>query len=516
VRIAALPFVALALLGAAAPSSITVSKTAIEAENARWVSLGVHLPPGGVVLQHPYRTPYSNHSFVVPWSLYERFYTVYRARHDYPVAASDLRADLPVLRLLMQKAYAGYGTAKARGWNWDAWFAQWDAQLKARGSARLTLAQAFAPWGRLEQWQLDNHSGVPSLTSFVSGSVSAVLANAPGGACSSIVGANGRTFALDTHDAGQQPHAVQSWNGSTFSTAWYVSYPRRNGSAVAIQCAAHRTALRMAVDGSTADGENAAAISGKPAYESLGDGISYVRMPTFSDANDDALTDLFSKTPNIGKERVVILDLRGNEGGNAPLTLLNTWFAESAIERAGELTQIGTQSCFRTALYFGLEQQLASTLKPPASARLSQFLQSIVDTLSTPANCEVMPDERRGDATLRDHSFTVKPAQADQTRIVAIVDNGCGSDCEYMASVLAQLPNTVIAGTSTYGVMGFAQPGYFVLPNSRVPFRLALSRTDAYGDGRSVDGYGLTVDVLLPSAQSQSRASLQALAQALE
>jgi hypothetical protein len=85
-----------------------------------------------------------------------------------------------------------------------------------------------------------------------------------------------------------------------------------------------------------------------------------------------------------------------------------------------------------------------------------------------------------------------------------------------MTAVLAQLPNTVIAGTSTYGVMGFTQPGYFVLPNSRVPFRLALSRTDAYGDGRSVDGYGITVDVLLPTVQSRSRASLLALARALE
>jgi C-terminal processing protease CtpA/Prc len=113
---------------------------------------------------------------------------------------------------------------------------------------------------------------------------------------------------------------------------------------------------------------------------------------------------------------------------------------------------------------------------------------------------------------MRDHQFTVHPQQADQTRIVALVDSGCGSDCEYMTYVLGGLPDTVIAGTSTYGVMGFTQPGYFVLPHSRVPFRIALSRTDAYGDQRSVDGYGITVDVLLPTAQSQSRQSLAALA----
>jgi hypothetical protein len=84
-----------------------------------------------------------------------------------------------------------------------------------------------------------------------------------------------------------------------------------------------------------------------------------------------------------------------------------------------------------------------------------------------------------------------------------------------MTYILGGLPDTVIAGTSTFGVMGFSQPGYFVLPHSRVPFRIALSRTDAYGDERSVDGYGITVDVLLPSAQSQSQQSITALAQLL-
>ncbi len=397
--------------------------------------------------------------------------------------------------------------AAQRGWNWNAWFSRWDTQLRLRGNATLTLAQAFAPWGQLEKFQLDNHSGVPSMTAFTSGSVSAELASRPPGACSSLIVNNGPAVRLNPHDAGQQPHEVQAWNGSAFSTAWYLSYPKRDGEAGAVACGSHRVALQPIT---------LAGVSAKPTYEALGNGISYVRMPTFSDANDDALTDLFSKTPNIGKERVVIVDLRSNDGGNAPLSLLNTWFSGSAIERASELNQIGTQSCFRTALYFGLQQQLLGSVKPPASTQLSQFLQRVVDSLSTPASCEVEPDDQQSDGSLRDHQFSIKPAQADQTRILAIVDSACASDCEYMAAVLAQLPNTVIAGSSTYGVMGFTQPGYFVLPNSRVPFRLALSRTDVYGDGRSVDGYGITVDVLLPTQQSQSRDALIALARELE
>ncbi len=40
--------------------------------------------------------------------------------------------------------------------------------------------------------------------------------------------------------------------------------------------------------------------------------------------------------------------------------------------------------------------------------------------------------------------------------------------------------------------------------------------TDDYGDGRSVDGYGITVDVLLRNGQSQTSESLYRLATALQ
>lgn len=506
VMIAALA--ALLMIGAAAPAR--VPKAQIDAENARWTSLGMHLPAQGIVLPEPYRAPYSTHSFIVPLAWYEQFYAAMKKKHDYPVEASALREDLPTLRLLVQKTYAGYQTAASRGWNWNRWFADWDKMLASEGNRKLTLREAFAPWGKLEQEQLDNHSGVPMLTAFTSGSVSAVLAAQPRSKCSVMRMSGGRRIALDPDDAGQQPHAVQVWNGSGFSRGWYVSYPKRDGQVQSLECGGAAVAAHVI--------QNADTPSTKPQYESLGDGIAYLRMPTFTDANDDALRAALSKAQGLGKEQVLLLDLRQNDGGNAPTDVLTNWYAESAIENAAaQSTQYGTQSCFRTALFFGLQQQLSAGLHPPVSAGITQFLQQIVDSLQQqPTGCDVEPVVQRSDRSLRDHHFTLARQSADQTRIVAIVDNGCGSDCEYLTYVLSGLPDTVIAGTSTYGVMGFTQPGYFVLPHTRVPFRLALSRTDDYGDGRSVDGYGISVDVLLPTPESMSRKSLLALAEKLK
>lgn len=508
-RFLALSLSLLVAIAAAPAASVRVPQAQIDAENARWSSLGVKLPPGGIVLEHPYAPPYSNRSFVVPFSWYSDFAATLREKKDVPVEAAALRQDLPVLKLLLEKAYAGYQPAASRGWNWNQMFRSWDAQLARAGDKKLTLREAFAPWGRLEDVQLDNHSGVPGVMEFGSGSASAVLTGEPHSACSALRFTNGYTQKLSVHDAGQQPHAVQAWNGALLSPAWYVSYPKRLGIASAMRCGDREIALTPAAQ--------SPAPSQTPVYKTLAGGIAYLRLPTFTDANNEALRAALSKATGLGKERLVIFDLRGNDGGNAPSDILTNWFAESAVEIASATSQAGTTSCFTAGLQFGLQQQLVGNLKPPVSPGLQQLLQQIVDSLkgSATPDCSVQPDIKTSDRSLRDHRFTLHSRQADQTRVVALVDGGCGSDCEYMTYILAGLPETVIAGTSTFGVMGFSQPGYFVLPRSRVPFRIALSRTDAYGDERSVDGYGIAVDVLLPAAQSQSLQSVTALGQLL-
>src|SRR5579884_3366547 len=136
-RFIAPAFILLALLAAAPAASVRVPQAQIDAENARWSALGVKLPPGGIVLEHPYAAPYSNRSFVVPTSWYTDFGSRMRKDKDVPVDAAALRQDLPVLQFVLQKAYAGYQTAAARGWNWNAMFRQWDAQLARSGNAAL-------------------------------------------------------------------------------------------------------------------------------------------------------------------------------------------------------------------------------------------------------------------------------------------------------------------------------------------------------------------------------------------
>jgi hypothetical protein len=59
------------------------------------------------------------------------------------------------------------------------------------------------------------------------------------------------------------------------------------------------------------------------------------------------------------------------------------------------------------------------------------------------------------------------------------------------------------------GVGQFIQPGYSVLPHTGLKYRIALGRSDFYGDNRSYDGYGLDV---LPQVDTLQPEELRELA----
>jgi len=166
-------------------------------------------------------------------------------------------------------------------------------------------------------------------------------------------------------------------------------------------------------------------------------------------------------------------------------------------------------------LRWGYSQVTSNGLKPPISDFRRSRLQAALDDLfhdDTPGCPAKFVDHASGWTYLQ-HQYPSHPA--GRTRLLALVNDWCASDCEAAAMLIGAVPGGVIAGVNTYGVGQFIQPGYFVLPNTRLPFRIALGTSDAFGDGRSFDGYGLDVDIVLATRQDQSPESILALAERL-
>jgi Peptidase family S41 len=494
------------------------------AQEAAWLtSLGLRIPDAGVVLERPYAPPLTRRSFVVP-------HTWFRTASPASVSAAALAEDVDVLREAMQRAYGGWQTAAARGWDWEGWFRDWKAQLVSRGTATLPLEEAFAPVRHLMEFQLDNHTNIPlsPKTYFGSGSTVVLLAFAPMGLCTELRSASGQTFPLAPHDAGQQPHRAQVWDGKALRAVSYLSYPMQRGAVTQVHCG---TAWVKAVPvfepaplnvfrPSPAREQAILGLSKEthdhPFVTRLAPGVAYMRLPTFTKENAIDIEQHLASWPKAtAEDRVLIVDLRDNSGGDVAEEALAGWVEEDRLMAAfhNSTTHRGA-SCLYPALRWGYTALTSSHLKPPLPKEMVDELQQMLDALDGPSEpgCPPRYQDVKGSWNYTMHR-AAHPGPVDgRRRILALVNNGCGSDCELMTYLLASLPETVVVGSNTYGVAQYIQPGYSVLPRTRLAFRIALGTSDLYGDQRSVDGYGLDVDVVLATQASASPEAILQLA----
>jgi C-terminal processing protease CtpA/Prc len=488
------------------PADYVVPEASRARETERLEKLGLKVPPGGVVLEKPYAAPFVRRSFVVPAGWLPR-------QPSRVVYAPALRADLDALEAVMRRAYGGYERAAKRGWDWDAWFADWRRQLDAEGPRWLPLKEAFEPVRRLQRFQLDNHTTIPLSARFGSGSRVYRLGEAPKGKCDAARDKGGRAVALDAKDAAQQPRATDRFDGADLSPSHWIAAPALRGELASIHCGAawiplaavpqpgwkERLAAVSELVGQAEDG---------PALKHVGDDVAVLRLPTFSKQNGEIIArerDRWDR-PN-GHEKALVVDLRGNDGGDAAFGALTGWIAPDDLGRIQKFERRVGASCLYPALRWGYASLSSYNLAPPLPDELAKGLSGEIQHLfdkddpACPARFKVERDPHPYGAPRG------KPRQG-KPRVVVLVDGGCGSDCEYMTWALARLPEAVVVGLNTFGVAEYIQPGYSVLPNTRLPFRVALGTAPVYGDGRSVDGYGLDVDVLVDGADAWTKESI--------
>ncbi len=498
-------------LNSAAPQDtpLVIGKDEIDRQRDWLESLGVHAE---TLLARPYDEPFTYRSFVVPA---ERMREA-RVKKPAEVFADALRTDLRYLKIVMARAYGGWSSAERHGWNWNAWFEKWDQTLAKRAGGKLSIEAAFQPFTELEEFQLDNHSGLVGRPGFGSGSAIALMKGAaPPGGCTSMQSTTGADLPLLTNDPAQQPKRALS--PDLKPPAWYLAFPARRGAPRSVRCGnltipaemippqGESARLRQVSELTHSDGDI-------PVYRVIDQSIGYLRLPTFSKENVELLRGVIRDLPDeAGKEKLLIVDLRMNDGGDLHLELFRRWLDLRALGPKVRPTQELTQSCFYKALRWGYTQYTSLNLMPPISEALRSSMQKQAEGLSEPS-AEGCPRELKQNSSEWHMKLHSMPEHA---KFLLIVDDLCGSDCEAAVYLFSLTGSTVIAGVNTFGVAQFIQPGYFVLPNTGLMFRIALGRSDLYGDDRSFDGYGFDVDVLLLRQEDRSSESILKLAQRL-
>jgi hypothetical protein len=470
-------------------------------QESLWLQeLGLIGPAGGHVLPEPFRAPLTPRSFVTPASWY-------RYAPDGPIDAASLTADLPILALAMEKAYIGWELLETRGWQWADFFRQWQVALENRGL--IAPAEAFAPWLKLRELQCDNHSG-PLLPSFQWQRFSRLaLMDRIDEPVTGLRNQSGEVFSVPAGDAARQPWRV--WQAaedlSSLHEVFALAYPSHLGVIEAVY--AGGTGHRL---------ENLPPLSDQPVdepcYVELDKGIGYLRIPTLSLETSERIAnyqDWLPQQPDHG--RALIVDLRGNQGGAvmSAISLLEHLLGRAALSSGMEFTYRAKHSCVTDALFWGFAQAKMANIHPPLSESLRIRLQELLDRLGTDGDPGCPVNFQSGSGAWN-YGLHQRPAKAD---VFVLVDGNCGSDGEFLAYLLASRPGSVVIGTNTAGVAQFIRPGCFVLPHTRIVFRLATGVSDIYGDGRSFDGYGLRPDVLLPPGAMAGPEALLSLVELL-
>src|ERR1041385_4717322 len=144
----------------------------------------------------------------------------------------------------------------------------------------------------------------------------------------------------------------------------------------------------------------------------------------------------------------LIVDLRGNDGGDKRLQALSHWVKLPNVSGKVRIAA----SCLHPALRWGYTQISSKNLKPPISNGTRGVIQRALDDLlkeDTPG-CPSKFNERSGNWGYLEHQYSAQTKV--KMRLLALVDEGCGSDCEGAIMTIAAIPGSVIAGVNSYGV----------------------------------------------------------------
>jgi carboxyl-terminal processing protease len=193
------------------------------------------------------------------------------------------------------------------------------------------------------------------------------------------------------------------------------------------------------------------------------DGLVVIRVPSFASPKFEQAA--ISAIQSAGDAHAILLDLRGNGGGNTPENLL---------------------SAIMTKPYRGT---LVATPMTIAMNDASNSFYGAIPVLPT--------------LMMRYGPNITEPlADAWTGKITLLVDNGCASACEDFVLRFKDGGRGLILGEPTYGSTG--QPYFVRFPEFGMSFRVSTKR-EYFPDGRQFEGVGIQPDKFIPVTREELR-----------
>lgn len=190
-------------------------------------------------------------------------------------------------------------------------------------------------------------------------------------------------------------------------------------------------------------------------------GVPVVRASSFADAEREALEAFLATARALRGEPYVILDIRGNGGGNTDWP--KRWVTEFT-GRQPSLKQVLTELRSRTSMMG--RANLFASMQRAYPAERAEWIRSEIDRHEAAA-------ASFGQGGAAPHwtppRFPQTTRIPNRTTLVVAVDRHVASSGEGMLSFLhRQVDNVVVVGENTMGALEFGQIGYHRLPHSQL------------------------------------------------
>jgi len=195
--------------------------------------------------------------------------------------------------------------------------------------------------------------------------------------------------------------------------------------------------------------------------------VSRLRLRTLSPAHTGSLDAFAASSVDLRNAPAIILDLRGNSGGDD--TWVMRWFVgltngelryTTIDELASEVTRQGDVNSAVCDLARGDNDQEG---KATAEKRLKT-------ARATLANAARTPGRPYRDWHTRTPVTNGRAPTAFSGRLVFLADSRCASSCETFFQYARQVPGSVIIGENTAGVGAFGDVRTYRLPHSGLGF----------------------------------------------
>ncbi len=222
-------------------------------------------------------------------------------------------------------------------------------------------------------------------------------------------------------------------------------------------------------------------------------GIPVIRAHSFGDSYTDNLGDFVLTAERYKGEPYVIVDVRGNGGGNSawPMRWVTSFtgvrpdFNMVWTEMVTRTTMMGRINYFEHILHFndGVDRDWYESQMAAFRARVESFESGSRKPYWEPQN-------------IPDADLIPNP-----TTIIVVMDRGVASAGEGLLSYLSGVQNVVLVGENSAGALTFGQNTYHRLPNSNALVRLPIS-LNVFMDLRIREEEGFAPDLWVPAGDA--------------